>query len=381
MTILTFTGEDSATAMEKMADQLGENCYILSTTKRGNQIEISATDNPVEAGWGKRKAKPRKQFTDIFAETNAKMAGKNQSGNNSDNQAALSEAGSERLISGYQIPAYIADLQEHMVEMKSMLNGMVLTDDAALRNDIGISTPVQLRQLGFSDVIVQELKHSFVDVDYETGQRNFIASLADKLVHENPQTALQADVIFVVGGAGVGKTSLAGKIGAHILEGSAKKPVTLAEMTDTQTNPDDTLLQLARLINVPVCKFRSDEITQQMTAVGESYVVDVSCAPDIANDVIAQVREALPGARMIVVLALAGASSARLIRQQTGVYAKLEPMVCLTKLDECAAGPVEFSQIAQSGEKLGLLTGSRAMIDSVSFADVRLMADYIAENC
>ena len=56
MTILTFIGEDSATAMEKMADQLGENCFILSTTKRGNQIEISATDDPAEAGWGKRKA-------------------------------------------------------------------------------------------------------------------------------------------------------------------------------------------------------------------------------------------------------------------------------------------------------------------------------------
>ena len=205
MTILTFTGEDSATAMEKMADQLGENCFILSTTKRGNQIEISATDNPAEAGWGKRKAKPRKQFADIFTETSTKMAGKNQSGNNSDNQAALSEAGGDRAISGYQIPAYIADLQAHMVEMKSMLNGMVLTDDTALRNDMGMSTPVQLRQLGFSDVVIQELKHSFVDADYETGQRNFLASLADKLVHEDPKAALQADVIFVVGATGSAK--------------------------------------------------------------------------------------------------------------------------------------------------------------------------------
>ena len=134
MTILTFTGEDSATAMEKMADQLGENCFILSTTKRGNQIEISATDNPAEAGWGKRKAKPRKQFADIFTETSTKMAGKNQSGN----QAALSEDRGDRAISGYQVPAYIADLQAHMVEMKSMLNGMVLTDDTALRNDMGM---------------------------------------------------------------------------------------------------------------------------------------------------------------------------------------------------------------------------------------------------
>ena len=381
MTILTFTGEDSATAMEKMADQLGENCFILSTTKRGNQIEISATDNPAEAGWGKRKARPRKQFADIFTETGTKMAGKYQDGNQRDNQATLSEAGSDRTISGYQIPAYIADLQAHMTEMKGMLNGMVLTSDTALRNDLGMSTPVRLRQLGFSDVIVQELKHSFVDANYETGQRNFLASLADKLVHEDPKAALQADVIFVVGGYGVGKTSLAGKIAAHMLEGRAKKPVTLAEMADTKSNPDDTLPQLARLINVPVCKFRSDEIAEHMTAVGERDVVDVSCAPDIANDAIAQVRDALPGARMTIVLTLTGASSTRLIRQQAGAFGKLEPMVCLTKLDECAAGPVEFSQIAQSGEKLGLLTGSRAMIDSLGFADVRSIADYIAENC
>ena len=351
MTILTFTGEDSATAMEKMADQLGENCFILSTTKRGNQIEISATDNPAEAGWGKRKAKPRKQFADIFTETSTKMADKYQGDNQSDNQATLSEAGSDRTISGYQIPAYIADLQAHMMEMKSMLNGMVLTNDTALRNDLGMSTPVQLRQLGFSDVIVQELKHSFVDADYETGQRNFLASLADKIVMK-PKTALRADVIFVVGGHGVGKTSLAGKIAAHMLEGSAEKPVTLAEMADTQSNPDDTLLQLARLINVPVCKFRSDEIAEQMTAVGERYVVDVSCTPEIANDAIAQVRDALPGARMTVVLTLAGASSTRLIRQQTGIFGKLEPMICLTKLDECAAGQPSFHKSHRAEKNL-----------------------------
>ena len=375
MTILTFTGEDSATAMEKMADQLGENCFILSTTKRGNQIEISATDDPAEAGWGKRKAKPRKQFADIFTETTSQMARKNQA----DNAGAI-EADSERSISGYHIPAYIADLQTHMVEIKSMLNGMVMTEDTALRNDMGMSTPVKLRQLGFSDVIVQELKNSFVDVDYETGERNFLESLANKIIHEDPQTALRADVIFVVGGHGVGKTSLAGKIAAHTLEDGTTKPVTLAEMADTQTKPDDSLLHLARLLNVPTCKFQSDKIAQQMTAVGERYVVDVSCAPDIANDAIAQVRHALPGARMAVVLTLAGASSTRLIRQQTGEFGKLEPMICLTKLDECTAGPAEFSQISQGGEKLGLLTGSRAMIDSLSFADVRSVADYIAKN-
>ena len=381
MTILTFTGEDSAAAMEKMAERLGDNCFILSTNKRGNQIEISATDNPAEAGWGNRKPKPKKKFVDIFTETNSQMNRKaaSQAGDRQD--PMLNDIGGDRAISGYQVPAYIADLQAHLVEMKSMLNGMVLTDDVALRNDLGLSTPVQLRQLGFSDVVVHELKHSFVDVDFETGQRRFMVSLADKLVHDDPQSALHADVIFVVGGHGVGKTSLAGKLAAHLLESNSKKPVTMTELADSQANPDDALLQLARLLNVPVCKFRPDEIAEQMIAVGERYVVDVSCAPDAACEAITRVREALPGANITTVLALAGASSTRLIRKQTADFGKLDPMVCLTKLDECPAGPVEFSQIAQSGEKLGLLTGSRAMIDSLSFADVAPVADYIAENC
>ena len=77
------------------------------------------------------------------------MAGKNQSGSQTETQAGLSETVGDRAISGYQIPAYIADLQAHMVEMKSMLNGMVLTDER-LRNDLGMSTPVQLRQLGLA---------------------------------------------------------------------------------------------------------------------------------------------------------------------------------------------------------------------------------------
>ena len=85
MTILTFTGEDSATAMEKMADQLGENCFILSTTKRGNQIEISATDNPAEAGWGSARRSPANNLP-IFSPKPAQKWPEKPSGNNSDNR-------------------------------------------------------------------------------------------------------------------------------------------------------------------------------------------------------------------------------------------------------------------------------------------------------
>ena len=62
------------------------------------------------------------------------------------------------------------------------------------------------------------------------------------------------------------------------------------------------------------------------------------CAPDIANDAIAQVRDALPGARVTVVLALVPAVP----YATDGIFGKSEPMICLTKLDECAAGPAEF---------------------------------------
>ena len=45
---IVVKGMDSAEAMEQVTKLLGADALILSTVKRGNMVEITATDEPVE---------------------------------------------------------------------------------------------------------------------------------------------------------------------------------------------------------------------------------------------------------------------------------------------------------------------------------------------
>ena len=57
MTTLTVQAEDTATAMEQIADQLGPDALILSTTKRDGKIIMRASnDSPMPAGKKPEKA-------------------------------------------------------------------------------------------------------------------------------------------------------------------------------------------------------------------------------------------------------------------------------------------------------------------------------------
>ena len=42
----TFKAKDTSTAMEKVIAELGEDCVILSTKKKNNMIEITASNSP-----------------------------------------------------------------------------------------------------------------------------------------------------------------------------------------------------------------------------------------------------------------------------------------------------------------------------------------------
>ena len=48
MATLKFIASDSATAMEEVIRKLGPEALIVSTSKRGNKIEIEATNDPFQ---------------------------------------------------------------------------------------------------------------------------------------------------------------------------------------------------------------------------------------------------------------------------------------------------------------------------------------------
>ena len=58
----------------------------------------------------------------------------------------------------------------------------------------------------------------------------------------------------------------------------------------------------------------------------------------------------------------------------------IRPMVAVTKLDECWVGADEFSSLATNNARIGLVTGTKVIIDSIIEANENSLTKYMKEN-
>ena len=61
-------------------------------------------------------------------------------------------------------------------------------------------------------------------------------------------------------------------------------------------------------------------------------------------------------------------------------FDKLNPINVLTKLDEIIVNSYDFSMYHDLDCKLGLLSGTNSIIDSIAFANSLILAQYMKEN-
>ena len=59
---------------------------------------------------------------------------------------------------------------------------------------------------------------------------------------------------------------------------------------------------------------------------------------------------------------------------------EIRPMVAVTKLDECWVGAEEFSSLALNNARIGIVTGTKVLINSIIEANENSLAKYMKEN-
>ena len=69
-----------------------------------------------------------------------------------------------------------------------------------------------------------------------------------------------------------------------------------------------------------------------------------------------------------------------MISHQCAHYFDLDPMIALTKLDECEAMPSELSALAMDGSGIGLLTGTKSIVGGIAITTSQILAQYLREN-
>ena len=399
MPTLTVSADDSATAMEEIVQKLGENSYILSTEKTGGKIHIKAT-NDIKPKIGRPALKRKKAFQDamtradnnlapvdlvqkgIVLEPNiVSMSGATPAKNNTSNTARTDGVKHNDTGDYSTRISELEKLETRLNKITHMLDGMILTRHKEAELGIGRNSYIAMQQAGFSAELVSSLRDTFNACDEKLVCKSFLRALSEKLIVAEPASLMEQKHIFVVGPAGSGKSSLTAKLAVKRREMSMDATVRLIEIDNAGVTPCDGLKYHGRLLNMQISKTTPENATEEYIDSTAPTITDICINPHDIPVVLNELEKKLGEENMTVLIALPGGASARLMRQQCALYQSFNPIIALTRLDECETGPEEFSILAEMGMKIGVFTGSRSLVDSIIFASMQALAQYLEDYC
>ena len=113
----------------------------------------------------------------------------------------------------------------------------------------------------------------------------------------------------------------------------------------------------------------------------QKTIVDVSTNLSESIESIASSKKIFGHKNVCVIMAVPGGSSNKLIGSLHKAAEKLEPIIALSKLDECEIGPEEFSKLSELDSKIGIITGTNNIVGSLAVSSENIITQYLKENC
>ncbi len=405
MATITVQAADTSTAMEEIALKLGDDAMILSTTKKDGKVIMQAsTDVAAKPQKPAETSATSSDFDRLFASRLGQELAMGTSVNLSSLQPKTAPASAAapsatpaqapaRPQPTTPQPAHSALAEPHLIsaiallaqkleQIEDRLAGMTLTPHDGLNPELQASTPVQLRRAGFSETAITRLHASYAGLGYEAGVTSFLDHLGTELAIKHSQHMMNKRIYFIVGPSGSGRTTLAAKLAASLKDEHSGRVVALAHLASSSTETDNKLKSYARLLNLPFCHLTHDIPVQQFDKMADfdMMVVDVTLSAETAIGYLSELKAHLGEQDVQTIMSLQGGSSTSLIRQSLANFDQLQPMIALTKLDECETTPAEFSTLAECEAHIALLSGTRSVVGALAFASGPVISQYLKEN-
>ena len=376
MATITVTAKDSASAMEDVFEQLGEDAFIIETKKKNGKVSMQATNDTLLLKEKNRSSV--KAFSRIF---DSKLIDPNPA----PKKAFAELVSTQDMLSSKDTPSVSKDefevLRTEIQSLKSMLSGLILTKPEGLSFELGQTLPIQLMQSGFSSELIDIFKSSFNEPNEEIGRFSFLRSLSRKLVVPFPENVYDTRIIALIGSSGSGKTTLAAKIATCCAEAAKFKKPVLVSVMDSASQSSDDLKAFGRLLNMPVKHASISSTISLLKQEDTQFILDISSEPVKTINFLEEASNLFSPTEFKIIQTLAGNYNKQMITHQISLYDKLEPVFALTKLDECELSPVELSALVLAGAKIALLTGTRSIVGAIAIASEAILSQYLKENC
>ena len=370
--------KDTASAMEKVVRELGEDCVILSTKKVNGQVSITAS-NSKKAKDAVKKRYDKKKFANIYKFNSGKLNINNNIINNPQKKLSEDKASSSSFL-GINYKDIIKEEMNILLEkIDKKLENIYITDNYKNYN---FSNFLKLKQVGFSNKILEKFLDKNLENSYEESRVNFFRKLSENLSSPFPERIFNSKLILVTGTSGTGKTTMTAKIASAIVDKLGRNNIVLAELCRNSKSASEDLKSFARLLNIPITnQLKNGDLSDTMI-LNDSAKIVVDLAGDIetGNKIIESLEARHGDNNICSILCLQSGSSTEMIENTWKKIKAQRPIIALTKSDECNLSSMAMSKIAELKGKIGLVSGTRSIVDSLLFTNSDILAKYMKEN-
>ncbi|MDA9010080.1 hypothetical protein N9J58_00370 [bacterium] len=365
MSKLTVKAMDTATAMDEIVTKLGPDAVILSTSKIDGKIVMEAASGtqPTQG-----RLMNEKQFSNILSEKMIDTPGKNKT-----------NPGLEKML---PTAKEFQNLQSQMSQIQKMLSGLFITDLDGVNHDLSSNSRVILQQAGFSSQVLNDFKTAYLGKTFRNGCDQFLSDISSHLTYYDSESLLSKKFIFITGQSGTGRTTMVGKLTASLKEALPNKSVITAEMITSGQQRSSRLQDFCRLLNSQVYTIGVDTSASDFNEIksNEVMIVDMAMPVSNATEKLTEILPSVGPENVGIILTVPASTSAKMIEITLNDTKLLEPMVALTKLDECEVTTAEFSSFATINAKIGLFSASKSIADAPLFASESVLMQYLKEN-
>ena len=380
MTQHKVLSDDSMTAMDEIARVLGQDAVILSTKKIGQKIEIIGSNDIKDILKSSKKNQKKPDFKELFSKA---PLSKNIS---KDSMNTVIKNINNEKLSVEQNFISKKDLEIFKCEIKSILNESIITDLNSLNNHIDDNNFIKLLNEGYSKKTINSMFEILNKKETSKSINNFYNVLSKKLTFDLKDKLLNSKTILVSGLSGVGKTTICAKIASYLLDQSTSSHnndnITLINLGKKSPNKTSNLFNFGRVLNLNVYSFSEIENLDKyiLENKNKTIIVDISKDFFVDKNFNNYLKITLSDHRKLLLNVIQSGINFKSLEKQMSNLDGLSPINVLTKLDETIVNSYDFSMYHDLNCKLGLLSGTNNIIDSIAFANSLILAQYMKEN-
>ena len=264
--------------------------------------------------------------------------------------------------------------------MRQELSNMIVTDESGISDELSYFTPIKLRQEKFSPEIINKLNYSFIGKNTEEGRVSFFRELSKKLSSNDFPRLLKSKNIFIFGNSGSGKSTLAAKVASFLSDAKLTKKINFVDVSSSSTGHSDILRSYSRVLGFSVKDYKTFNFSENQKNNDEINVFDFSGDINFSIQKIKEIKNSFPSFEFCSILTVQSGSNSEMIKGICQKASEIRPMVAVTKLDECWVGAEEFSALALNNARIGIVTGTKVLIDSLIEANEDSLTKYMKEN-